>query len=739
MSNLIVDGFAHYGTNAVNGQNAVNQAMLSGAWATLGGGFTGIEKLPWDLSNDDLYAKFAFLGPAATRALPASIAQTAPLFASFYFATSALPGDDAERLIFDVRDGANAIIGNLRLRPTGALVWTNTSGSTHQSSGPVVVAQTITHMELRYVPGTGANGTITVKANGVSVITATGMSVPAHAAMEIFALGHNGVGSVSAAYYVSHLIVRDSAGSFNNDFMGDRKVATLIVNGNDPDNQGWADQPLHRFGNGVLKVGPASAPGGATTTNAGVFAGVTTETNMGNLDYCIEGQFRFQRLPSGTDKAVLFGKWDEPANQRSYQVFLGGPSLNNGDLVFRTSSDGTAATVVNKISYPWSPIVGVWYHVCLERDSGVTTVYIDGVPLGTGVADATTYFAGSARTALGVETSTASGVVNTALAGWNDEYRMTKGATRYGGPFTPPSAPFPRGPVDDPDWSDVVWLSGWDSASVADESGFARPLSAINSAAAITPNDGGFAYQTINKNFANDDTFIEAAFLFASGIYTQTANPANNETVTVGTTDGSTAAAYTFKTALSGGTGNPYEVLIGATLLDTLENLVNAIIAGSGSGTTYGDGTVANFDVTAEQLPINQIQATALYAGTAGNAIAVSDTASNGTWGSGVTTLSGGEDLPDFSQFVTQHLPAGASIVDSVTIVRRSWKTDAGACQARVSFVGPADGVLNGDTINESTAPTLYADTFEEDPDNPGNPLSPTAILQGRLRIDRTG
>lgn len=735
MTNLIVDGFAHYGTTAENGTTAVKQAMLAGAWAGIGNGFDGIHTLPWDLANTDLYALFPANGDGARRVLPVSIAQTDAVIASFYFATSSLPPNDNDRFLIDFSDGGNQLMSYLKMRPTGVLRWTNDgiTGSTFDSSGPVIVAETITHIEIKFVPGTGANGTVEVRANGAVVISATNMAVPHHAPVEIFSLGSNGIFSFSTAYYISHLIIRNTAGAFNNDFVGDRRVATLLVNADDVAHQGWTARSLHKFGNGILANGISSSPGGAASNNAGVLCGVTTDTNLGNLDYTLEGHFRFQRMPTGSNKAVVFGKWDETANQRSYQLYLGGPTLNNGDLVFRISTDGTNGTATTLFSYPWKPIVGQWYHIAVDRESGVTNVYVDGVQLGTGFTDTNIYFAGTAHTALMVQVNGITGVANTALDGWNDEFRITQATSRYSGAFSPPVAAFPRGPIDDPAWSDVAWLSGWDQASVDDDSGFARPLSAINGAAAVTPPDGAANYQVIDKNYANDDSFIEASLLFAESIFTQTSQPADTKTVTIGTTDGSTPAVYTWETVFS---DTAFSVLIGGTLFESLTNLMNAMIGGPGIGTTYGTGTTDNFDVTAEQLPVNQLFIQALTAGTVGNSIACSTDDTNGSFPA--ANLEGGLDIPGYSQFKTQRLPPGASVVDSITIVRRSWKTDAGTCTVRASFVGPADGVVNGSTVAESTAPTLRHDTIETDPDNPGGALTPTAILLGRLRIDRT-
>lgn len=74
------------------------------------------------------------------------------------------------------------------------------------------------------------------------------------------------------------------------------------------------------------------------------------------------------------------------------------------------------------------------------------------------------------------------------------------------------------------------------------------------------------------------------------GTLTQTANPAADETVVIG------ATTYTFKTSL---TGAANQILIGADCAASIANLVAAIMAAAGSGTTYGAGTVVNAGATA--------------------------------------------------------------------------------------------------------------------------------------------
>lgn len=71
----------------------------------------------------------------------------------------------------------------------------------------------------------------------------------------------------------------------------------------------------------------------------------------------------------------------------------------------------------------------------------------------------------------------------------------------------------------------------------------------------------------------------------ATGILTYTAQPANNDTVVLGST------TYTYKTTL---TGAANEVFIGASTLATMRNLANAVNGGDGEGTAYGNGTSPN-------------------------------------------------------------------------------------------------------------------------------------------------
>lgn len=121
----------------------------------------------------------------------------------------------------------------------------------------------------------------------------------------------------------------------------------------------------------------------------------------------------------------------------------------------------------------------------------------------------------------------------------------------------------------------------------------------------------------------------EGASTFATGALSFNGNAVDGETITIG------ATVYRYVTALA----QAYDVLIGGTASQTIQNHIAAVNASAGAGTIYGNGTVQHPDVTASDSP-GKMNATAKVAGAAGNAIATTSTSVNATWGA--ATLQGG-------------------------------------------------------------------------------------------------
>jgi hypothetical protein len=120
----------------------------------------------------------------------------------------------------------------------------------------------------------------------------------------------------------------------------------------------------------------------------------------------------------------------------------------------------------------------------------------------------------------------------------------------------------------------------------------------------------------------------------ATGTLTFAGNASNTNTVTIG------AKTYTFLTVLVNSANN---VLIGATASDSIDNLIAAINASAGAGTTYGTGTTANASVTAAAGAGDTMVVTARTSGYAGLSVATTETLGSGSWGA--ATLTGGSDV----------------------------------------------------------------------------------------------
>lgn len=113
----------------------------------------------------------------------------------------------------------------------------------------------------------------------------------------------------------------------------------------------------------------------------------------------------------------------------------------------------------------------------------------------------------------------------------------------------------------------------------------------------------------------------------ATSVLTCTANPLNNETVTV---DSTAPKVYTFKAAINNAVAN--EVAIGVDLATSLSNLKNAINAGPGAGSAYSSATTAHTTVTAANTATT-LTVTKITGGLLSNDGSNSETLSNGSWG----------------------------------------------------------------------------------------------------------
>lgn len=136
-----------------------------------------------------------------------------------------------------------------------------------------------------------------------------------------------------------------------------------------------------------------------------------------------------------------------------------------------------------------------------------------------------------------------------------------------------------------------------------------------------------------NTNPSNGDTVAIGSLYAGQTLTSDGVVPSDGDTVTVGST------VYTFRNVIT----LPFDVYIGTTAAEALDNLYAAVNLTAGAGTKYGTGTTAHPTVSATTNTNTTQRFTAKINGTSGNAIATTETSSHLSFGA--ATLTGGTDI----------------------------------------------------------------------------------------------
>jgi flagellin len=186
----------------------------------------------------------------------------------------------------------------------------------------------------------------------------------------------------------------------------------------------------------------------------------------------------------------------------------------------------------------------------------------------------------------------------------------------------------------------------------------------------------------------------------ATGTLVLTGNPTAGDTVKIGST------TYTFENA-GGFTNAANQVLIGSRVQDTLTNLEAAVNGGTGAGTVYGTGTVANTAATITSVNGGSAVVQASTAGTAGNSVAVAATltGSIGGWANSATTLSGGTAGVDLSS-ATDAQTALTAIESAIASVA----SNRGTIGAGINRLNAAVSVMKNQVQNLTSGESAIKD-----------------------------
>ena len=230
MALLWCDGFDHYGGDINN--------LTDGPWAEVGVNSTLGYTLSSSISRTGGYSARRGIGtpPFIMRRVLGGPKTTAGVGFALYL--EKLPSANNERIVVQFRDFANIPNLSLIVQSTGTLsVFRGHETGTllETTISPVIVANAFQYIEMQ---ATFSNtvGAYEVRVNGVAVMTAGNVDTVSTSGAEeasqvAFPAGITGglVGTSDtnwAAYY-DDIYAYDTTGSFNNTFLGDRRVYTL--------------------------------------------------------------------------------------------------------------------------------------------------------------------------------------------------------------------------------------------------------------------------------------------------------------------------------------------------------------------------------------------------------------------------------------------------------------------------------------------------------------------------------
>jgi hypothetical protein len=267
MALLWCDGFDHYGVigNLTEGV----YSDLSGQTLSTGNPRTGTHALN-------------FAGSAAIRRVLGGAKTTVGIGAAFYY--NALPSANNNTRIFQFNDVANAAQVTIGLQSTGTITvkrgTINTGTEIGVSASPAVTTETYQHIEA-VVFFSNTVGTVEVRVNGVTVISLTGVDTVNTANVECSQVVFTGGVSGAVNGSVDDVFCYDDTGSFNNTFIGDRRVLTLFPDADTIQ----ADWTVVGAANGFDAINQASPDGDTTYISAGVPGSPTdiSEFGMENL------------------------------------------------------------------------------------------------------------------------------------------------------------------------------------------------------------------------------------------------------------------------------------------------------------------------------------------------------------------------------------------------------------------------------------------------------------------------
>lgn len=298
MALIFMDGFDQYGTDSTN--------MLSGPWAEVTITPTA---LPYDgsyilLSQSNPRTGLNSLFRPGNRSALGTTANQRTTFAvcrkvlgvggdtigvGFAVYQTALPVASNKEVFVDFRDENNTKLVTITELTDGTIVVKSGSrwgAEIARSAEPILVAEAYQHIEI-IIHFDDTNGSIEVRVDGVTVINASGINTGAAICNQLSFFTADapidGTDEISTEHlsdaYIDDIFSYDNTGSYNNDFIGDRRVRTIYPD-SDEATQEWTGVGSSTNYGAINEITP---DGDSTYISAPPTAPLTSEFGLSDL------------------------------------------------------------------------------------------------------------------------------------------------------------------------------------------------------------------------------------------------------------------------------------------------------------------------------------------------------------------------------------------------------------------------------------------------------------------------
>jgi hypothetical protein len=237
----------------------------------------------------------------------------------------------------------------------------------------------------------------------------------------------NFIGYISNFRLVNGTAVYTAAFTPSNAALSSVSDTLLLVKGNTPDVVDSSTKSTIEMVGQVKATSKVKKYGGNSLhfdgTGDYLSSPSSQDFNFGTGDFTIE-MWVYRNRTSTAETLIDFRSAN--ASQIAPWIYIDASNVLNYNVSAASRINSGATTLTT----------GVWYHIAVTRSGTSTKMFINGTQVGSTYTDSNTYIQSPVTIGWGRDT--------TALSGYMDDIRVTKGVARYTANFTAPTAEFPK-------------------------------------------------------------------------------------------------------------------------------------------------------------------------------------------------------------------------------------------------------------------------------------------------------